>query len=156
MFQTLTLPSNHSCLQFCPINGSAVKPHRLPPTSLSCRASAAVEGFTETSRNLSPPTSLYDVLKVKRNASLMEIKMAYRNLAKLYHPDVSPEEESDGRDFIEIRKAYETLSDPAARDVYDLSLGLKRRRERRLSSPSSSFCRPGFYPTRRWETDQCW
>ncbi|OWM85927.1 chaperone protein dnaJ 11, chloroplastic [Punica granatum] len=94
------------------------------------------------------PASLYEVLQVKRTATTTEIKTAYRALAKLYHPDaLSQTEYDDGRDFIEIHSAYETLSDPAARALYDLSLG------RAHLSPGG---RAGFYPSRRWETDQCW
>ncbi|GMJ16011.1 hypothetical protein HRI_005270300 [Hibiscus trionum] len=88
--------------------------------------------------------SLYEILKVERTASLNEIKTAYRSLAKVYHPDAMGSS-SDGRDFIEIRNAYATLSDPMARAVYDMSLGARARR-----------VRTRVYPTRRWETDQCW
>ncbi|KAJ0044398.1 hypothetical protein Pint_03672 [Pistacia integerrima] len=99
--------------------------------------------------------SLYEVLRVHPTASLTEIKMAYRNLAKVYHPDLSGERTSDGRDFIEIHNAYATLSDPAARAVYDLSLAGRNRR-RLQTAPFGFSGRGGFYPTRRWETDQCW
>ncbi|KAK4744077.1 hypothetical protein SAY87_010389 [Trapa incisa] len=96
------------------------------------------------------PASLYDVLRVKQTATPTEIKMAYRALAKLYHPDAMSRLESDGGDFIEINNAYATLSDPAARALYDLSMGQMYRR-------SSSFgTRTGIYRSRRWETDQCW
>ncbi|GLT73819.1 hypothetical protein SLA2020_456520 [Shorea laevis] len=88
--------------------------------------------------------SLYEVLRVDRTASLTEIKMSYRNLAKMYHPDAVGSS-SDGRDFIEIHNAYSTLSDPTARALYDLSLGARARR-----------IRSRVYPTRTWETDQCW
>ncbi|KAL3508318.1 hypothetical protein ACH5RR_027719 [Cinchona calisaya] len=109
--------------------------------------------------------NLYEVLRVNRNASQMEIKTAYRTLAKVYHPDVAavaakhPEESLDGRDFIEIHKAYSTLSDPAARAVYDftMSIGSERRPPSAKYSAPGGFRRPaGFYTTRRWETDQCW
>ncbi|XP_002530622.2 chaperone protein dnaJ 11, chloroplastic [Ricinus communis] len=97
--------------------------------------------------------SLYEILRIKQTASLMEIKTAYRSLAKLYHPDAAVREdvETDGRDFMEIHNAYETLSDPAARALYDLSLDAASRRRR----PAVGFT-GGYYPTRRWETDQCW
>lgn len=99
--------------------------------------------------------SLYEVLRVDPTATLTEIKMAYRALAKVYHPDLSGERTPDGRDFIEIHNAYATLSDPAARAVYDLSLAASSRRLRKTASFGSSG-RGGFYPSRRWETDQCW
>lgn len=98
--------------------------------------------------------SLYEVLRVKQTASPLEIKTAYRSLAKMYHPDASPLQ-SDGRDFIQIHNAYETLSDPAARAVYDLSLGAGGRRSYAYSSGGVRG-RSGYATTRRWETDQCW
>ncbi|KAH7843574.1 hypothetical protein Vadar_018314 [Vaccinium darrowii] len=58
--------------------------------------------------------SLYEVLRVRRNASKNEIEAAYRSLAKKHHPD--------SRGFIEIHDAYTTLSDPTARALYNLSL----------------------------------
>lgn len=104
------------------------------------------------------PASLYDVLRVNQNASLREIKSAYRSLAKIYHPDSAEHRsEPDGKDFIEIHNAYATLSDPSARAIYDLSLiavhgGIRRPFS---SSPVQDYS-AGFYSTRRWETDQCW
>ncbi|XP_055824130.1 chaperone protein dnaJ 11, chloroplastic-like [Solanum dulcamara] len=98
--------------------------------------------------------SLYELLRVKRDASPKEIKAAYRNLAKLYHPDAATllEESSDGRNFIEIHDAYVTLSDPSARALYDLKLSVGSRRRGFARSVDGI----RIYPTRRWETDQCW
>ncbi len=102
------------------------------------------------------PSSLYEVLRVKQTASPTEIKTAYRSLAKTYHPDASPVG-SDGRDFIQIHNAYETLSDPAARAVYDMSLGAGGRRSYAYAYSSGGIRgRSGYNSTRRWETDQCW
>lgn len=98
--------------------------------------------------------SLYGVLRVEPTATLREIKTAYRTLAKVYHPDLSAERTADGQDFIEIHNAYATLSDPAARAVYDLSLAGSSRRTKTASFGFSAG--GGFYPSRRWETDQCW
>ncbi|PWA97492.1 chaperone protein dnaJ 11, chloroplastic [Artemisia annua] len=94
------------------------------------------------------PASLYDVLRVERTATIPEIKKAYRNLAKVYHPDAGYEKNGDG-EFIEIRNAYVTLSDPVAREIYDM-------KSRRRSTVVVSGERRGFYGSRRWETDQCW
>ncbi|KAF5807523.1 putative DnaJ domain, Chaperone J-domain superfamily [Helianthus annuus] len=95
-------------------------------------------------------TSLYDVLNVNRNATASEIKSAYRSLAKRYHPDASGSNRNDDRDFIEIRNAYVTLSDPTSRALYDLKLrtGFERR--------AGVYNGAGVYAGRRWETDQCW
>ncbi|HVB72797.1 MAG TPA: molecular chaperone DnaJ [Ktedonobacteraceae bacterium] len=60
----------------------------------------------------------YEVLGVARGASEDELKKAYRRLAKQYHPDTNKEQGADAR-FIEINEAYETLSDPQKRSVYD-------------------------------------
>uniref|UniRef100_A0A8C9LKM4 DnaJ homolog subfamily C member 16 n=1 Tax=Piliocolobus tephrosceles TaxID=591936 RepID=A0A8C9LKM4_9PRIM len=59
----------------------------------------------------------YKRLGVSRDAKKEEISKAYRKLAKEYHPDVAPEKE---KDFIEITNAYETLSDPEKRKLYDM------------------------------------
>jgi len=60
----------------------------------------------------------YDVLGVPREASQEEIKRAYRQLARKYHPDVSTETDAEER-FKEVNAAYEALSDPEKRSMYD-------------------------------------
>ncbi|TAJ43919.1 molecular chaperone DnaJ [Methanofollis fontis] len=62
--------------------------------------------------------SYYDVLGVSRDAGEGEIKKAYRNLARKYHPDVCKEEGAEDR-FKEINEAYSVLSDPQKRAQYD-------------------------------------
>jgi len=61
----------------------------------------------------------YGILKVDKKAKPAQIKRAYRNAAKRYHPDVSPKSEEK---FKEIQEAYETLSDPVKRASYDQEL----------------------------------
>lgn len=60
----------------------------------------------------------YDVLGVDKNASKDEIRRAYRNLAKKYHPDVSKEDNAEEK-FKEVQEAYETLSDDNKKATYD-------------------------------------
>lgn len=60
----------------------------------------------------------YEVLGVPREANQEEIKRAYRQLARKYHPDVSTETDAEER-FKEVNAAYEALSDPEKRSMYD-------------------------------------
>lgn len=60
----------------------------------------------------------YEVLEVRREATPEEIKKAFRRLARQYHPDVNKAEDSADK-FKEINEAYEVLSDPNKRAVYD-------------------------------------
>ena len=53
----------------------------------------------------------YEILGVNKNSSKEEIKRAYRNLAKKYHPDTNKTTDTD-QEFKKIKEAYEILSDP--------------------------------------------
>jgi molecular chaperone DnaJ len=61
----------------------------------------------------------YKILGVKRDAKPDEIKKAYRRLARKYHPDVNPGDKAAEERFKQMSEAFDVLSDPKKRAVYD-------------------------------------
>ena len=61
----------------------------------------------------------YQLLGVGRGADEKEIKSAYRKLARKNHPDVNPNDKAAESRFKEISEAYDVLSDPEKRKLYD-------------------------------------
>jgi curved DNA-binding protein len=78
----------------------------------------------------------YEILGVDRGATAEQIRKAFRDLARRYHPDVSKESNAAER-FKEINEAYEVLKDPEKRQRYD-SLGAGWHEGQEFSPP------PGF------------
>ncbi len=64
------------------------------------------------------PKDYYQVMGLKREASEQEIKIAYRRLARKYHPDLNKEAGAEEK-FKELGEAYEILKDPEKRKIYD-------------------------------------
>ncbi|AFZ54982.1 J domain-containing protein [Cyanobacterium aponinum] len=67
----------------------------------------------------------YEILEIKHNASAQEIKQAYRRLAKKFHPD-SQNNNADHEKIVSLNAAYEILSDPENRHIYDQTLKQNR------------------------------
>jgi len=61
--------------------------------------------------------SLYEILEIKSNASESEIKKAYYNLSKKYHPDKCKDDDATEK-FQKINSAYQILMDDKVRDKY--------------------------------------
>lgn len=69
---------------------------------------------------MSQKRDYYEVLGVSKSATDDELKKAFRKLAKQYHPDANPDNKEEAeRKFKELNEAYETLSDPQKRKMYD-------------------------------------
>jgi len=79
---------------------------------------------------MNPNATLYKVLGVERDASISDIKHAYRTAVLQFHPDVNSDPSANDK-FIEVEEAYSVLSDKEKRSVYDNSI----RPAPTLSSP---------------------
>ena len=70
--------------------------------------------------------SLYNELGIQPNASLAEIKKAYRSMAKKYHPDLNKDPTAETK-FKKVNEAYNILTnDDAKRDYVNMSRGQRR------------------------------
>src|SRR5713101_1244553 len=61
----------------------------------------------------------YELLGVARKASAKDIRAAFRKLARKYHPDLNPGDKSSEEKFKQLQEAYDVLSDPKKRQMYD-------------------------------------
>ena len=66
-----------------------------------------------------PKHDYYDTLKVPRNASADDVRKSYRKLARKYHPDLNPGDKAAEERFKNVQEAYDILSDPKKREMYD-------------------------------------
>ena len=98
-----------------------------PSTAAACSASAScaaarpsVQTRGQAAHQQAPKKDFYQVLGVTRGAKDSEIKKAYLQKAKKLHPDVNPSPKA-AEEFSEVKKAYETLSDPQKKSMYDMT-----------------------------------
>lgn len=64
----------------------------------------------------------YNIMQLPKTASALEIKKAFKKLAKKYHPDINPNNKTAEEKFKEINKAYAVLGNPDKRKKYDEEL----------------------------------
>lgn len=111
------------------------------PKSISCKLSMQSEV---------KKSNFYQLLSLSsEKVGFDEIKKAYKSMALQYHPDVcnntSLTKEESTKRFIEVREAYEVLSDPSSRRIYDMGL-----QDPFGTRPGSGFV-DGDFPRDVWE-----
>ena len=77
----------------------------------------------------------YYFLGIPQNASAEDIKKAYRKLSLKYHPDKNENDDYFSDRFKEVREAYETLTDPERKRIYDQNLGSQQRNVKSILPP---------------------
>lgn len=76
----------------------------------------------------------YEIFGIKQNASLHEIKSAYRKLARKYHPDCNKSKSHLNLKMAEINSIYSVLSNPVKRKIYDISLPFTNENSRNIKN----------------------
>ena len=100
--------------------------------------------------------SPYDLLGVSEDASNAEVRTAYREMARLFHPDRNQTGDAASKKdrtehFMKIKKAYDVLSDPGSRRLYDGCLVAREKLVRKNLYKSSQCGETGSLGARRAE-----
>ncbi len=110
-------------------------------TIISGRVIVSSRLFSTGSKVLASSVDYYETLRVASNSSPSDIKKAYYELAKKYHPDRNKDDPEAAKVFQTVAEAYEVLGDEAKRAEYDSSIKLfttKKRSRDSEAKPSSS------------------
>jgi curved DNA-binding protein CbpA len=89
----------------------------------------------------------YEILGVNKNASEEEIKVAFKSLAKKYHPDKHAGNPVYEEHFKKINSAYQVLSDPKKRERYNLKIFYQTQKKYNKPAPSRQNPKPPMPPT---------
>ena len=84
----------------------------------------------------------YEVMGLSRNATGLEVKKKYHDLARQFHPDRATDKELAARLFSQINLAYRTLIDENRRSLYDAGLQSEEATASRMGSPLGSRANP--------------
>lgn len=116
------IPQSDLCLKYYHALGSRIKSKQI-----SLCKNKANEDFFEALRIFASMSTYYELLEITEIATEVEIKKAYRRMAKLWHPDMNPNEDTT-QQFVSIEVAYSALSDSKSRAAYDRLLQMERER----------------------------
>lgn len=105
---------------------------------LNSFSSFCQQNFSTWRRKQKAKKSPYDILNVPKTATDKEIKVAYFKEAKKYHPDLNPNDPKAKEKFQEIAAAYELLSDPQKRRIYDQT-GDTQQQYTQYNNPYSNY-----------------
>jgi curved DNA-binding protein CbpA len=89
------------------------------------------------------PQNYYEILQVSQDATLQEIKIAFRRLARQYHPDLHPNQPTATEQFKKICQAYEILSDSQLRQQYNQEINIQFAQSN--SEETNHFSQQDFY-----------
>ncbi|KAL2631468.1 hypothetical protein R1flu_016154 [Riccia fluitans] len=132
--------------------GGKSTPHFQTGTT-SGSSSTAEASFLYVKPQVDRPLTFYDILGIPQIVTDDEIKVAFRTMAKKFHPDHAPPDKVGEfhQKFMEVQKAYSILKDPTTRALYNYEI-----RSTALSSPRRGAEMKAQSYGRNWETDQCW
>jgi len=126
---------------------STIKPQHLTKFTPHCSLLFLHNRSIASTANLRA-RDYYEILGIARNAPAKDIKKAYYQLAKKYHPDVNKENPTAAKKFQEASEAYEVLSDEQKRREYDTFGSSTSGSQQQQHNPFSQQGRQGNF---RWE-----
>ncbi|XP_075795174.1 dnaJ homolog subfamily C member 4 isoform X2 [Pelodiscus sinensis] len=131
-------------------------PHLICQCCFQCR-SATQRRFFTTFSNRSGHSNYYDLLGIKQDATMEEIKQAFFTKSKKLHPDRDPNNPNLHSQFIQLNEAYRVLSKEGSRRLYDSQWAWHATWPTAGRSPKNSpfdFTEPGPRSSASWGPDK--